>query len=585
MRKSLPVLLAAVLLLASSAAAKARNLAPTQIQTGIITGTVTDPQGAVIVGADVQATHNQTGRMFTEKSNDVGTFAVSGLPFGDYSVLISAPGFAKFHLQVTLSKDGVVSPHNPTLQLAIGELRVDVHMTPDASLALSCVVCSYTYFSLPFADLPLKDRDPQRLLMIQPGVAEHKGRFSIAGRRLENKTALLDGFDNRDSATGRFVASLGLDSLSEFNSDFTNADTSINSSYGQNSAPMLAAAGKSGTNQYHGQGFWHLERTGLSANNFFTNRGGLARDQSMFDQAGFTLGGNISLPRVLSGKDHAFFFVSYEHTRNRETTGRQVAAPLASFIDRTAAIQGPLFRSLLSRNRIPTSNGRSGGLQDVDGDGLNDVGDMAVRSSSSLAQNLALARVDLRLTNQLQLNLRYYRDQSGRLDDFSELAFTPASPLDAHHKGELAGVQFSAVINPSTVNDVRFGYRGGLALIAGAGSDAPQVVAVNSPLDVGTGLPELPEQRESRAWILADTFTRVAGAHSVSVGAQVIRRDAPCQRRSGPGPNLLCRCARACDRRRAVGRRSEPVDRARGVGAITRARALPVQRCLCVRAR
>jgi len=96
-------------------------------------------------------------------------------------------------------------------------------------------------------------RDPQRLVSLQSGVTEHKENFSVAGRRVENKTALLDGVDNRDPATGLFTASLSLDSLAEFNSNYTNADTNIDSSYGQNSAPLLAAITKSGANQYHGQ--------------------------------------------------------------------------------------------------------------------------------------------------------------------------------------------------------------------------------------------------------------------------------------------------------------------------------------------
>src|SRR5262249_2209721 len=162
----------------------------------------------------------------------------------------------------------------------------------------------------------------------QPGVAEHKRSLSIAGRRSENKTALLDGFDNRDPATGRFFATLGLDSLSEFNSEYSSADTTVNSSYGQNTAPLLSATRKAGTNQYRGQALWFLGRTGLSANNFFTNRGGLRRDQTMFDQSAFSLGGNISLPGLFTGKDRAFFLISYENTRDRESTGRQIVAPL-----------------------------------------------------------------------------------------------------------------------------------------------------------------------------------------------------------------------------------------------------------------
>jgi carboxypeptidase family protein len=522
MKRVLNLLLAS-LILTTPDFAPAQELPSRQSETGTIRGTVLDPHGAVIPGAEVRATNNRTGEPFLTKSNDEGMFALTGLPFGDYSLLIEARGFAKFNTQVALSREASTSAHNAAVTLAVGEFRIDAHMIEVGSGATVCIVCGYTYFSISYADLPLIDRDPQRLLALQAGVTEHKGRFSIAGRRAENKTAQLDGFDNRDPATGRFTASLSLDSLSEFNSDYTNADTTVNSSYGQNSAPLLAAVSRAGTNEYHGAGLWHLQRTGLGANGFFTNRGGLPRDQAMFDRAAFTLSGNISVPALFSGKERAFFFISYEGTRDHETTGRQIIAPLASFVERTAEVQGTLFRSSLLENRIQLASGS--GLQDVDGDGLNDVGDAVVRSSSSLARMLALARVDLRLTDSLQLNLRYFRDRSRGLDDFNDGAFTPASPLSATGKGDLAGLQFTAVINPSTVNEFRFGYLKGQTDLTGAGSDAPQLVAVNTPLSVGGGLPELPEQHENRAFIFADTFTRAAGAHSLSTGAQVIRRN------------------------------------------------------------
>ena len=522
--RSLPVLLVAVFILAANPTSSARPLTSAQADTGAIRGVIFDPQAEVIAGANIQATLNKTGAAFTTKSNDEGSFALSGLPFGDYSVLITSPGFAKFNTQVALNKDAVESPHNATLQVALS-VQMNVHMIFVGDGATVCVVCGYTYFSFTYADLPLKNREPQSLLVLQPGVAGHNGGFSIGGRRLENKTSLFDGFDSRDPATGLSTVSLGIDSLAEFNSDYANADTSVTSNYGQNSAPLLSSVSKAGTNQYHAQGFWHLNRTGLSSNNFFTNRGELPRDEALFDQSGFTLGGNLSLPGFFSGKDRAFFFVSYEHTRNREKTGRQIIAPLSSFVERTRAIQGPVFRSLLSRNRIPLANGLASRLEDVDGDGLADIGDTGVRDSTSLFRNLALGRFDFNLTDRLRLELLYSRDESHRLDDFNEFGFTPASPLEAYHKGELAGLQLGSVINTTSMNDFRLGYLRGRTALSGAGSDALQLVALNTPLGAGGGLPEVPEQRDNRGLIFADTFTRSAGAHTVRTGAQVIRRN------------------------------------------------------------
>jgi hypothetical protein len=522
--RSLPVLLIAFFILAVSETSSALPLPLAQADTGVIKGVVLDPQGAVVAGANIRGTLNKTGAAFTTTSGDDGSFVLGALPFGDYSVLISAPGFAKFNTQVALTRDAAETAHNATLQVAMGEVSINVHMIYIGDGATVCVVCGYTYFSFTFADLPLKNREPESLVALQPGVAMHNGGFSIAGRRMENKTSLLDGFDNRDPATGLTSVSLSIDSLAEFNSQYTNADTGVTSNYGQNGAPLLASTSKSGSNQYHGQGFWHLNRTGLNANNFFTNRGALPRDEAFFDQAGFTLAGTPSVPGLFSAQDRAFFFVSYEHARDRQRSGRQIIAPLESFVERTAAIQGPLFRSLLARNRIPLATATAGASQDIDGDGLADIGAAAARNSRSLSRDLALGRFDLRLTDHFQLELFYASDRSRALDDFNEFGFTPASPLETDHRGDLTGLQFTALISPSSVNDFRVGYLRSRTSLSGAGSDAPQLVALNTPVGVGGGVPEVPERRENRALIFADTFTRSAGAHTIRTGAQLIRR-------------------------------------------------------------
>jgi len=160
--RSLPVLLIAFFLIAASPTSSARPLTFAQADAGAIRGVIFDPQGAVIVGANIQATLNKTGASFTTTSSDDGSFTLSGLQFGDYSVLITAPGFARFNSQVALSKDAAASPHNATLQVAMS-VQMNVHMSLAGDGLLSCVVCGYTYFSFTYADLPLKNREPQSL--------------------------------------------------------------------------------------------------------------------------------------------------------------------------------------------------------------------------------------------------------------------------------------------------------------------------------------------------------------------------------------------------------------------------------------
>src|SRR6185369_12167511 len=163
----LQALLIALIVLAASPTSSARALLPLQSDTGVIRGVVLDSQGAVIASAEIRATNNQTGQAFVTKSDDTGAFLLSGVPFGDYSVLITSPGFAKFHTPVTLSRETSEAPHNATMQATLGEVRIDAHMINLGSIVTGCVVCGYTYFSTRYADLPFLDRDPQRLVTLQ----------------------------------------------------------------------------------------------------------------------------------------------------------------------------------------------------------------------------------------------------------------------------------------------------------------------------------------------------------------------------------------------------------------------------------
>ena len=518
------LLLALALMLASADAKAAGGPPIVQNTTGTIKGVVTDPLGAVIASAEIRATELRTGQTFNTRTNAIGAFELSGLPFGEYSIEGTAQGFMKSYVKVYLSKESPESPHNPQLQVAMGEVTIDVHMQVGEA-TLSCVVCSYTYFSLPYTDLPLRDRDPQQLLTLKPEVIEHKGEFSVAGRRTTSRDSSLNGVNVRDGATGRFMVSLGLDSVSEFTSGYDGGDATSNDETKRGSSDQLSVETRTGSNPIHARTFWYSERPGLGANNFFTNRAGLSHDRSIYDTAGGTLGGPLSVPALFSGRDHAFFFVSYERTRDLQETGHQTIAPLSSFIARTTAIQGPMFQSLLARGRFPASDGREGGLIDVDGDGLPDLGDTAFRRADRVVRNLALMHLDFVLTTAVRLNATYADDLSSRNDSLNESAFTPSSPLEASHRGRLFGVRLTALTSPQTVGEFDFAYREGRSSLSGAGSDAVQLVALNSPLGVGSGVPELPEGRTGRALSFTGDLAHVRGAHNLRIGGQVHRRE------------------------------------------------------------
>jgi hypothetical protein len=488
-----------------------------QTYQGTISGIVSDQTGAIITGATIEATHLETQKTFQTHSDDKGEFRFTMLPFGEYSITFTAQGFSKQILRVTLDREAPSAPHNAQLQIAPAHARIEVTLRPDAVEVTVCFICGYTYFSIPYSELPFLSRDPQHLLLLRPGVIAHKDELSIGGRRPTNKNAAIEELDNRDTASGKFTASLSLDALQELRPGLD-----IRTAYDQSDSAGINATVRAGSNEYHGSAYWRAGRTGMDANNFFANRVSL-RDRSLYDQVSGAAGGPLSLPGLFSGRDRYFFFAAYEQERRRATTGRQTVAPLASFIHRTSSVQGPLFRSLIEQKRIPLSRGDLGGLQDVDGDSRPDIGDAAVESFSSLARSLALSRIHIVLTDRVQMSALYAQDQSALTDQWNETSLT--SPLDAAHRGQIAGIALTAVFSPQTVLSTRLGFRGGRTLLDGAGSDAPQLIAVNSPLEAGS-LPELPERRSERSVVLSGDLAQVAGAHNIRVNAQVIGRNA-----------------------------------------------------------
>jgi hypothetical protein len=504
-------------------AASSQSLSQVEGTTGSISGVVSDQSGAIVAAAYVTATNMKSAQVFTARSGDDGKFAIQGLEFGDYEVKVSAPGFANSLMRLTITAESASAPHSAELQAIMGNVQITVAMHPGGETVNVCVVCGYTYFSLPFRSLPLIDRDPQKLIGLQSGVTEQSGVFSINGARPSDKTLLLDGFDDRNSRGGTFAAGISQDSVFEFNSAYY-ADTSVEPSYGVNRMPQLAAATNSGSNNVHGDLFWYGSRTGLNANGFFSNRGGVS-DSTLYDQAGIAVGGPIGLPGVFDLRNHAFFFGSFERTRDDRSAGRQAIAPLPEFIDRTSAIQGPLFRSLVSRGAFRAPAGAPLRVADASVDGLPDIGDFVVLDVMGRRHNLAFGRVDVPAIQHINVTARYAVDQSRRTDDFNGDTFTPGSPLRSSAGASLLGLEVTQIISPATLQDIRFGYRSWRASTSGAGSDSVSIVALNTPVQIGAAAPEIPAGERGRAMFVADTISHVVGTHSLSAGGQIIKRN------------------------------------------------------------
>jgi hypothetical protein len=179
------------------------------IVTGPISGTVEDPSSAVIVGASVTATHQETNISFKTVSNNAGSFQIPGMPIGVYTVAIQAPGFNSIQVQGVSVTSGGQTP----LGIQILKIGASEAVTVEGASALlqpDSVQVSQTFDAQKLANLPIGNGFDIVALFV-PGVSPSGGNvftnnngaeFSTNGLRDRNNNFELDGQANNDTNIG-----------------------------------------------------------------------------------------------------------------------------------------------------------------------------------------------------------------------------------------------------------------------------------------------------------------------------------------------------------------------------------------------
>ena len=274
---------------------------------GRIRGTVTDPSGAVIPGVPVTAVNVATGVVRSVKSGSDGMFEFANLAApAVYNVMAAQPGFKHYlAANIPLALDQI---YVLNIQLEIGQAAQQVTVeAAQSQVETTSMELGARITGSALVDLPLNGRDWITLQQTLPGVVASMGdfndNFATSGSRAQDNEFLLNGVDNLDLALNTPNAIPSPDSIAEVNM-ITNT---INPEYGRNGGAIMNAVTKSGTNQFHGDGFEFYRDPFLNARNFFLPQ----PDQFHQNQFGGTIGGPI-------WKNHTFFFFSFEGTRNRQ---------------------------------------------------------------------------------------------------------------------------------------------------------------------------------------------------------------------------------------------------------------------------
>ncbi|MBI5283188.1 MAG: carboxypeptidase regulatory-like domain-containing protein [Candidatus Solibacter usitatus] len=284
-----------------------------QVASGSLSGTVTDPNGALVPGAKIRAVHTPTGQEIETTSSDAGLFVFASLPPGPYTITVEKAGFRK------LTQSGleirVVQRHVLDVQMQVGDVQQTVDVTAEAPLLETSTSDKGQSFSPKFmTNLPLFTggiRNPRSFVFYMPGV-NAGAEQSISGSGGRAQEVQIDGASLIIPESGGTVFNMP---SAEMLSEFKLITGAYSPEFGRFGGGVEVYSTKSGTNWYHGTAFLNMRRDIWNANawarNASTNPATSFRPKERQNEVGGAAGGPVYIPKVYNGKDKTFWYFTY----------------------------------------------------------------------------------------------------------------------------------------------------------------------------------------------------------------------------------------------------------------------------------
>ncbi len=308
-----------------------------QTDRGTITGTISDPAGAVVANAPIQAKNTETGATYQAASTATGNYTLAQLPAGPYEITVTVPGFKTFlrrNLQVQVAQTLRVD-----MKLEVGTAAESVTVSAESSLLktesgdVSHNVSSDRLNSLPILQIGAAGsgsqgvRNPMAVTNLAPGTYwQPNFQVRVNGAPSNSEQIRIEGQDATNGVVSFAQAETqpSVDAIQELSIQTSN----YAAEFGQAGSGVFNFTMKSGTNQYHGTAYEYLVNEALNSGLAYQN----VRPKQRRSDFGGTFGGPIWIPKVYDGHDRSFFFFNYEQFReNISISDYRTTVPTAAY--------------------------------------------------------------------------------------------------------------------------------------------------------------------------------------------------------------------------------------------------------------
>jgi len=292
--------------------------ASAQTATGTITGTISDPAGAVVANAPLELKNSETGTVYQTATSSTGNYTFSQLPAATYQLTVNVPGF-KTHVRQNLGVQAAQTIRIDVV-LEVGTSTESVTVSAEASMlstesaAVNSNVTTDRMNSLPILGVGAATastsgvRNPLAASVLTAGVFwVPNTSMRVNGAPTNTFGIKLDGQDitnGVNTSTSQAQMQPSVDALEEVAIQASN----YSAEFGQAGSGLIQYTTRSGTNSFHGSAYDYFVNEALYSHEDYDH----LRNRNRRNDFGGTLGGPIWIPKIYNGKDKTFFFFGYE---------------------------------------------------------------------------------------------------------------------------------------------------------------------------------------------------------------------------------------------------------------------------------